>query len=95
MEIVPWISFALGILARIILPFLEARYNDPDLPFAKKYLRGPALMVLMVILVLPILVDDIGAIANTYWQGAWLIGWAAADLGRFADKGIQVVRNAR
>ena len=93
MEFLPWLSFALGIAARIFVPFLVARYQDSSLSWSWRMVYPQLILAAIVILTLPLLVDDIGAIANTYWQGAWLIGWAAADLGRLVDKGVMAVRN--
>ena len=82
----PWIFLIFGVLSRIFVPFLLARRDDPDLPWSWRYIWPQLITVLVVFLVLPLLISDLEAVSRLGPAEAYLAGWAAADVGREADK---------
>jgi hypothetical protein len=99
MILVPWIFLFLGAIARIFLPFLIARRDDPSLSWDWQYVWPQVLSVLIFILILPLLVDDLAGVGDLDWQFAWLVGYGAASFGRLSAKGghaiVMAVRNGR
>ncbi len=82
----PWIFLVLGVLCRIFVPFLLARRDDPTLSWSWRFIWPQLITVLVVFLVLPLLISDLEAVSNMAPAVAYLAGWAAADVGREADK---------
>lgn len=95
MDYLPWIMLLLGAVARIFLPFLIERRNDPSLSWDWRYVWPQVLSVGIFVLLLPMLVDDLANVSNLDLQYAWLVGYGAASFGRLADKGVLAVRNGR
>jgi hypothetical protein len=93
MEVLPWILLLLGAAARIFLPFLIARRDDPSLSWEWRYVWPQLLSLGIFILILPLLVDDLASVSELDLQYAWLVGYGAASFGRLADRGIDVARN--
>ena len=81
-----WIFLVLGVLSRIFVPFLLARRDNPALSWSWRYIWPQLITVLVVFLVLPLLIADLEAVAGLAPAVAYLSGWAAADVGRQADK---------
>ena len=84
-EYTPYIAFTLGILSRIFLPWLAAKRNEPNMGWSWRLVTPQLISVLIVALLLP-LVADFGALGTLPTPAAYLAGWAAADVGREADK---------
>ena len=82
----PWIFLVFGVLSRIFVPFLLARRDDPTLSWSWRYIWPQLITVLVVFLVLPLLIADLSAISTLAPTVTYLAGWAAADVGREADK---------
>ncbi len=77
-----WISLTLGVLARIFVPWLAKRRENPEeAKWAWKFVWPQLVAVVLIFLLLPLVVSDLAAVGNLPWQAAWLAGWAAADLG--------------
>jgi len=86
---VVWSLLALfaGLVARIAVPFLNERREDPNLSWEWKYARGPVLAFIIICLMLPLLIPNLmDVIRNSEPQVIWLVGWGVGDLGREADK---------
>lgn len=81
-----WIFLVLGVLCRIFVPFLLARRDDPTLSWSWRFIWPQLITVLVVFLVLPLLISDLEAVSSLAPAVAYLAGWAAADVGREADK---------
>lgn len=81
------VSLFLGILARIFVPFIKERRDNPELTWDWKYTRGPVLAFVVVFLMLPLLIPNLAdTIRNSDPQTIWLVGWGVGDIGREADK---------
>lgn len=86
-----WISLGLGVTARVFVPWLSKRREDPEGPTSSwdwKYVWPQLLSVTLIFLLLPLLVSDLEDVGGLPWQAAWLVGWAAADLGRETYKAL-------
>ena len=94
-QILPWAFLLIGAVARIFLPFLIARRDDPTLSWSWRFVWPQVLSVGIFILVLPLLVDSLTGVSELDLQYAWLVGYGAASFGRLADKGIEAARAAR
>jgi len=95
MNALPWLLLLLGAVARIFLPFLIARRDDPSLSWEWKYVWPQLLSLGIFVLLLPLLVDDLANVGELDAQYAWLVGYGAASFGRLAQQGGEVLRNGR
>jgi len=93
MEYLSWIMLFVGALARVFLPFLLARRDDPNLSWEWHYLWPQLLSFGIFVLLLPLLVDNLASIKELDPQTSWLVGYGAASFGRLADKGFTSLRN--
>lgn len=85
--LLPWLSLLLGILARVFIPWLAKRQQNPDsAQWTWKYVWPQFLSAGLILLVLPLVIADLTVIQSLPYQAAWMVGWAAADLGRKAYK---------
>ncbi len=89
-QVVPYVFLLLGILSRVFLPWLISRRNaahtGQPLPWSWRYVWPQLVSVGVVVLLLPFLLSNLNNIAELEYTAAYLAGWAAADLGREADK---------
>ena len=90
-----WLLLLLGAVARIFLPFLIARRDDPSLSWEWRYVWPQLLSLGIFVLLLPLLVDDLANVGELDAQYAWLVGYGAASFGRLAQQGGEVLRNGR
>ncbi len=82
-----WFGLAIGLLSRIFVPWLnERRLNPDEAQWSWRYVWPQLIGVVIAALLIPLVVSDLESIASLAFGSAWLIGWAAADIGRFADK---------
>lgn len=82
-----WIGLGVGVLSRIFVPWLNERRLNPDnAKWSWRYVWPQIIAVVVVTLLLPLVISDLESIGAMAFGPAWLIGWAAADIGRFADK---------
>ena len=85
MTTLQWLSLAsllAGIAARIFIPWLQARRNDPSLSWAWRYVWPEVLGFVIVVLGLPMLVPDLqNVVLSLGWQAAWVVGVGAAEAG--------------
>ena len=95
MNALPWLLLLLGAVARIFLPFLIARRDDPSLSWEWRYVWPQLLSLGIFVLLLPMLVDDLANVGELDAQYAWLVGYGAASFGRLAQQGGEVLRNGR
>ena len=95
MVALPWLMLLLGAVARIFLPFLIARRDDPSLSWEWRLVWPQVLSIGIFVLILPFLVDDLANVSDLDLQYAWLVGYGAASFGRLAQQGVEVVRNGR
>lgn len=87
--LVPWISLVLGVLARIFVPWLAKRRENPEkAQWAWKFVWPQVIAVVIIFLLLPLLISDLAAMGGLPWQVTWLAGWAAADIGRETYKAL-------
>ena len=89
-EYLPWIALLTGILARMIGPYLIELYianqDGETLDWNWKYLRGQAILTIVVLMVLPYLMPVLAKVGDMTLQQAWGEGFAAAAVGRELDK---------
>lgn len=86
MEVGAFVSLGallVGLLARVFLPWLVVRRDNPDkAKWAWKYVWPQLLSFALVLIALPLVISDLESIVILKPQAAWLLGWGAADLGR-------------
>jgi len=81
--LLPWLSLLVGLAARIFVPWLAKRQKDADASqFEWSYVWPQLLSVVLILAVLPLVVSDLSLVSNLPYQAAWLLGWAAGDIGR-------------
>ena len=85
-EYISWLLLVLGITARIMVPWLIARKENPDLLWSWCYIWPQLVSFVVIALMLPILISDLANVSNLELQAAFLVGWAAADIGNTARK---------
>ena len=82
-----WIGLGFGVISRIFVPWLnERRLNPDDAKWTWRYVWPQAIAVVVVVLLLPLVLSNVETIGAMSFGPAYLVGWAAADIGRFADK---------
>lgn len=81
-----WILLFVGILARIIVPFLVERREEPELSWDMKYVWPQVISFIIIALMLPVIVPNLESIADLTYQVAFLAGWAAGDIGNVGRK---------
>lgn len=83
----PWVSLFVGLVARIVVPWLAVRQADPQsADWSWRFVWPMAVSFVLVFLVLPLVIADLSVISSLPYQAAWLMGWGAADLGRKSYK---------
>lgn len=83
------VSLLIGVVARIFIPWLAKRQMNPaEAQWDWAYVWPQLLAVLMVLMLLPLVIDDISSLGQNTPQVAWLMGWGAADLGREIYKAL-------
>jgi len=80
-----WILLILGIVSRLLVPWLLKRRQDPFAAWDWRYIYGQLITAGLVLLVLPF-VQDLYAVADMLPAEAYIAGWFAADIGLEADK---------
>lgn len=86
---IPWILLVLGILARIFVPFLLARRDDPSLGWDWKYVWPQLISFAIIALMLPVILPNLASISGLDPQAAFLAGWAAGDIGNVGRKFLE------
>ena len=85
----PWISLSIGVVARVFVPWLAKRRENPEkAQWSWRFVWPQLVSVVLIFLVLPIVIGDLSSISRLPWQAAWLAGWAAADIGRETYKAL-------
>jgi len=85
----PWLSMTLGVVARVFVPWLAKRRQEPDkAKWNWKFVWPQLVSVALIFLLLPLLIGDLADMGGLPWQAAWLAGWAAADIGRETYKAL-------
>ena len=78
-----------GLLARAFLPYLARNKENPETAdWSWEKIWPQALGFVLIIFVLPLVVDDLQSIWTMDYQAAWLVGWAAGDIGRRTYKAL-------
>lgn len=86
---IPWAALFLGLAARVFIPFLVERKNNPEMPWEWRFVWPQLVSFGLIVLVLPLVLDAVEEVAEMSWQVAWLAGWAAADVGRQIIKAFE------
>ena len=88
-QFLPWISLLVGLAGRVFIPWLAIRQQDPENAAWSWPYVWPQLMAFVILfLLIPLLVADLEAVSSIPAQAAWLIGWAAGDIGRKTYKAL-------
>lgn len=83
------ISLFVGVLGRVFIPWLAKRQQDPEnAQWSWQYVWPQLLSFGLIVLLLPLVVDNLESIALLEPQAAWLLGWGAADIGRTTYKAL-------
>jgi len=87
--VAPYLFFALGVLGRVVIPYLQAKLSsDEPLSFDWRYLVGQlitAVLALIPLLQGPDFLMELGAMG---WVAALLYGWGSGDIGRALQKAV-------
>lgn len=84
-----YVSMFVGLLARVFVPWLAVRREDPEnAKWDWKYVWPQLLGFAIIILLLPLIVDNLEVLGTIEPQAGWLVGWAAGDLGRKTYKAL-------
>jgi hypothetical protein len=81
-----WSLLTVGVLARIVVPFLMERRENPSLSWDWKYVWPQIISFVIIALMLPVIVPNLESIADLDYQAAFLVGWAAGDIGNVGRK---------
>ena len=82
-------SLLVGLAARVFIPWFAKRRKDPaNAKWSWPFVWPQLLSFGILILLLPLLVKELDRIADVPAQAAWLIGWAAGDIGRKTYKAL-------
>ena len=85
-----WIGLALGVVSRIFVPWLAVRRDNPDkADWSWRYLWPQLISVVVVALLLPLVLSNLESIGTMAFSASYIIGWGAADIGRFVDKSVR------
>ncbi len=82
----PYLFILFGILSRVFVPWLITRRDDNSIAWSWRLVVPQLVGVLVILLMLPVLLSGIDSFQELGYTAAYLSGWAAADLGRQADK---------
>ena len=88
-QALPFILFFVGVVARVVVPYLTAYLKEP-IEFDWRYLVGQ-IVGAIVALVAMLVTDSATWVAQVGTLGmlaAFLYGWASGDIGREMQKGI-------
>jgi hypothetical protein len=86
------LMYVLGVLTRMVLPWLikivaQLKSENPEpIQWQWRYLAGTGLTAVVVLLVTPLLIEDVTVILESSPFAAWSIGYAIAAIGRELDK---------
>ena len=76
-------SLLVGLLARVLVPWLAKRREDPEgAQWSWRFVWPMMLSFGILLLLVPLLVGELETVAQMPAQAAWLVGWGAADIGR-------------
>lgn len=81
-----WSLLFVGEIARIVVPFLLERRENPELSWDMMYVWPMLISFVIISLMLPVIVPNLGSIADLDYQAAFLVGWAAGDIGNVGRK---------
>jgi hypothetical protein len=85
----PWLSLFVGLVARIVVPWLAVRQSNPqEANWSWRFVWPMVVSFVLVFLVLPLVIADLTVVSTLPYQAAWLMGWGAADLGRKSYKAL-------
>jgi len=85
-QVWPWVLLVTGIFARILVPFLIERRENPSLTWDMKYVWPQIISFVIIVLMLPVIIPDLEGISSLAFQAAFLVGWAAGDIGNVGRK---------
>ena len=89
-ETINWIAWGgllFGLVARVFLPYLVMHYDNPELAWEWKYFYQQLLGFGIIVLVLPLVLDNLPGVNDLAFQVAFIAGWGSADIGREFARG--------
>jgi hypothetical protein len=88
-EAAPYILFAVGVIARVVVPYIQARLaSDEPLSFDWRYLAGQLIAAFVALVPLVAGQDFLSTLSGLSLIGAILYGWGAGDIGRAVQKAV-------
>ncbi|HIP70554.1 MAG TPA: hypothetical protein EYH05_04075 [Anaerolineae bacterium] len=87
----PFIAYTLGVVARIILPYLQDRLAaEGPVSFDWRYIVG--LLIAAAIGIIPLFASQeyINQITAMTGIAAFVFGWGVSDMGRLAQKQLEL-----
>ena len=84
-----WVGLFFGVVSRVFVPYLNARRNNPEeADWSWRYLWPQLISVVVVALLLPLVLSNLESIGTMPLSASYIVGWGAADIGRFVDKAV-------
>ncbi len=84
-----WVGLGFGVVSRIFVPWLNERRLNPDnAKWSWRYVWPQLIAVVVVTLLLPLVLSNVETVGEMAFSAAYVIGWGAADIGRFVGKFI-------
>jgi hypothetical protein len=82
-----WVGLGFGVVSRVFVPWLNERRLNPDnAKWDWRYVWPQLVGVVIAALLLPLVLTNMEGIGAMAFGSAYIMGWGAADIGRFADK---------
>lgn len=94
MEYLPYLAYALGALARVVIPYLIANLKEKQ-PFDTRYLLSQILGAAIALVPLLSMSEQLAEIGSMAIAAAFAAGWFSADVGRLIDKSRMAVSKPR
>lgn len=87
------LAVALGVVGRVLVPYLEMVRDNPGTKFDRQFLLPPLISIIIALIGLPIVLSqvppellEVEQLSLTAWVALFLVGWGGTDLFREAQK---------
>ena len=85
----PFVLFFLGVLARVVVPYVQERLSNTELTFDWRYVVGQIIAALVALLPLVGTAEFLTQVGAMGFIAAFVYGWGAADVGRSVQKAVR------
>ena len=86
-EQVVYVWVFMGLLARVIFPYLNAMQEGKLPKWEAKFLLPPVMSCVIALVTLPLVLGQMPAESMSYFA-AFAFGWANTDMSRFVQKAV-------